>query len=407
LNQPRDRDNKNRKDWTFWRSQAGITPSFALAAAAIYAESDPLELAGMPLDTPTAGAAGDTGAGSAIEGPEERPQTYDYGPEAFQIIPFWKFLTGAVPDSLLKDRIVLVGATAEILHDTYDTPLGVVPGVLLHANRMMSTLEGSPVGRIPEAPFHVALLVLILVLSAIFFRIRAPLSAALLGVLLFAAREACARLFAANILIDVLSIYVTMAGAFALGLAFRSASLLAENRTLRRQSSRDGLTDLFTYRYLERRLKSEFDRSKKAGEALSFVIFDLDHFKKLNDAYGHEKGNDILIAFARILKSCTRGDDLVARYGGEEFCVLLPHKNAAESEQIAERVRTLLESTPFRFSRKGEASLSEIHATVSAGICSTESSEVFNGKELLRLADHALLTAKEEGRNRCVVHKGK
>ena len=151
---------------------------------------------------------------------------------------------------------------------------------------------------------------------------------------------------------------------------------------------------------MEFRLKAEFDKARKSGENLSFVIFDVDHFKKFNDNYGHEKGNEILMAFARILKYHTRGEDLVARYGGEEFCLLLPKKNKDEAFQIAERIRMSLGSSRFRFTRKGESSPSDIQVTVSAGICSTERPEVFNGKELLRLADGALLSAKERGRNR-------
>ena len=195
-----------------------------------------------------------------------------------------------------------------------------------------------------------------------------------------------------------------MGSALAAGLLHRSAKLFVENQGLRRQSFRDGLTDLYTYRYMERTLMSEFDRSKKAGETVSFVIFDLDHFKRLNDVYGHEKGNEILVAFARILKSYIRGDDLVARYGGEEFCLLLPRRNREEAFLIAERIRMSLAEMRFKFTRKGDPSPSDIGVTVSAGICSSDQKDAYNGKELLRLADAALLAAKEKGRNQVCVY---
>jgi len=211
--------------------------------------------------------------------------------------------------------------------------------------------------------------------------------------------------WAAGYIFDVPSFFAVVGIAFMVSLIYRSAVLFIENQGLRYQTSRDGLTDLFTYRYMEHRLMVEFDKAKREKRLLTFVIFDLDHFKRLNDGYGHEKGNEVLLAFAGILKKYSREEDIVARYGGEEFCLLLPEKGADEAKLIADRIRESISERNFRFKRKGKNAIQnappeDVRVTVSAGICSSDHGAVFNGKELLRLADSALLTAKSNGRNR-------
>lgn len=394
LDSPRDPDNTNRRHWP-----AKIAPpnapvySLGLILAARTSAREPSELL----------------ASVYSRRPEEIPaqgywSVYDYGPRDLHMVPFHKFLK-ASPESLdVKGRPVLVGATAEIFHDVYATPLGILPGVMVHANQTAALLGGRRLVPPSERLFYVGLLSALFALTAAFYRLRIWPSAAAALAAAALAYEGASRLFMAGVVLDLFSVFVMIAAAFGVSAAQRSLRLVMENRGLRYQSSRDGLTDLYTYRYMEKRLIEEFDKTRSGGQVVSLVIFDIDHFKRLNDAYGHEKGNEILIAFSRILKSFTRGDDLVARYGGEEFCILLPRQTVEEARLIAERVRTSLEEMNFKFTRKGESSISDVGMTVSAGVCSTESGDVFNGKELLRLADAALLTAKSTGRNKVCVH---
>src|SRR5690606_5499464 len=93
---------------------------------------------------------------------------------------------------------------------------------------------------------------------------------------------------------------------------------------LERQATRDPLTGVYNRRYIERRLKEEFDRARRSGEPLSLVVFDLDHFKEINDRNGHVTGDRVLKRFADMLTLCLRAHDLVARLGGDEFCAILP-----------------------------------------------------------------------------------
>lgn len=383
LNPLRDPDNVNRRFRLFWPSHSQVLPSFSGAIVARHR--------GVPLD------GGDD---------KVRWSVYDWRAEDLEIIPFWRFLQQSDAAARVRGKIVLVGATGEIFHDTYGTPLGMMPGVVIHANQVLSLLEGRRVKTPDPAIVKTAALAFALLAALVFFFLPPAWSAAAFAAALVAAAGFVRYAFMKKgLMADPLIVYGAPVTAAASALAVRLFRLMIENRGLRRQSSKDGLTDLYTYRYMEARLILEYDRAGKAGTVLSFVIFDIDHFKKLNDAYGHEKGNEILVAFSRILKANTRGDDLVARYGGEEFCLVLPHRDREEACQIADRIRLSLEQSRFRFARKDEKGTSEIHATVSAGISSSDTQGVFNGKELLRLADSALLLAKTNGRNRIEVYR--
>ncbi len=160
-----------------------------------------------------------------------------------------------------------------------------------------------------------------------------------------------------------------------------------------REAITDRLTGLYNYAYFLEALKREKDRADRSGGHFSLAIFDLDHFKGVNDTYGHEKGNQLLRAVANILKASSRKVDTVARYGGEEFMVLMPDSNGSEME-VAERIRTQIENAEFPGIAEGPLKI-----TISAGICSypKEASTVM---ELLDRADQGLYRAKNSGRNR-------
>lgn len=404
LNTPRDPDNTNRKHWpirTLADREVRFSLSLLLCARHLGLEAGDLYQRHY-LEAPYGAAAG-----GFSKGRTQSPafwSAYDYRLDDFTVIPFWKVLRSDEFHSDLEGRMILVGATGEIFHDIYNTPLGTMPGVVVHANQSAAYLNAVRLITVSGARFYTALLAGLFFLTFVFYRLRTSVGLLLAGALSVIAYGVAVHLFERAILVDLFSILSVIAMGVLIGVLYRSVILFIENRGLKYQTTRDGLTDLYTYRFMERKLMSEFDRAGKVGEVVSLVIFDLDHFKHFNDAYGHEKGNEILIAFSRILKLNTRGDDLVARYGGEEFCVLLPRQNSDEAIRVAERVRESLAKTEFKFSRKGESFPSEIRVTVSAGICSSDSPDVFNGKELLRLADSALLRAKEQGRNRVCTH---
>ena len=162
----------------------------------------------------------------------------------------------------------------------------------------------------------------------------------------------------------------------------------------------DTLTSLYNRRLFEERLGIETQKSFYGGTPLSLVMVDIDHFKKVNDTFGHLEGDKVLCKIASLLKDSVRKKDTVARYGGEEFVLILPGAGLEESAMIAERIRRLVENTPMQII--GQA---QINLTVSLGISNFPIHRPNSKEELVKMADQALYEAKEEGRNRvCIFH---
>ncbi len=165
----------------------------------------------------------------------------------------------------------------------------------------------------------------------------------------------------------------------------------------------DSLTQLATKRHLSIQLGHLMHRAEVTHEPLSLIIFDIDHFKKFNDTYGHLAGDGILKAVASILKDQLRRDDLPARYGGEEFVVVLPNTAKEDAVRIAEKIRSAIERCPFR---PGGGADKTVAVTMSGGVAA-HMVDGTTSNEILGAADQALYLAKERGRNRIVEYRGR
>ena len=144
-------------------------------------------------------------------------------------------------------------------------------------------------------------------------------------------------------------------------------------------------------------LKTEFKIARRYGHPISFIMADLDHFKQVNDEYGHPFGDYVLKELAVILKSCARESDLVARYGGEEFAVVLPRGDRNTAALFAERFRTAVAARQF------DNGHHRVNLTVSLGMSTYPlDAEITSPEILVYLADQALLQSKQSGRNRLV-----
>jgi len=159
----------------------------------------------------------------------------------------------------------------------------------------------------------------------------------------------------------------------------------------------DRLTGLFNFGYFMDRLKEERMRAERYHRLLSIALFDIDHFKKYNDAHGHPAGNEVLKKIASILKEEAREVDIVARYGGEEMVLVLPETSRRRAVDLADRVRRRIEKT--HFDKMETQPLGKI--TISAGV-STYPVDAGNEEELIRKADQSLYRAKSLGRNQVV-----
>lgn len=155
----------------------------------------------------------------------------------------------------------------------------------------------------------------------------------------------------------------------------------------------DSLTGTNNRRSLESHLKEEVERHKRYNHPLSLIMFDIDHFKSVNDNYGHQCGDFVLQKIAEIVTHSIRNEDTLARYGGEEFCCLLPETPIDAAAKLAERFRTAIADHSFKFGK------STVRITISLGV-SAMNAKAPTPELLLKKADDGLYMAKNKGRNR-------
>ena len=171
-----------------------------------------------------------------------------------------------------------------------------------------------------------------------------------------------------------------------------------QNAELERLANTDYLTNLYNRRRFFQAAQDEFAGAIRSRNPISITLMDLDHFKRINDTHGHLTGDQVLIHIAKLIRSHCRVSDVAARYGGEEFIILHPSIDRQNAFQVAERIRKVVEVTPFPF--EGD----EIDVTLSAGVVDTKAGRDFKRiDDILGLADKALYRAKDAGRNQVVV----
>ncbi len=173
----------------------------------------------------------------------------------------------------------------------------------------------------------------------------------------------------------------------------------ARSRQLSDALDRDSLTGLLKHSRIKEQVDIELSRAQRTGEALSLVMLDLDHFKQINDSYGHPAGDKVIKAIAHLLRQRLRKMDAVGRYGGEEFVAVLPRCTRAEAHLLMEDIRKRFRDLTFTVDQK------IFHVTLSAGVASFESG-IERAEQLLQEADAALYRAKSEGRNRVCSLRG-
>jgi len=169
------------------------------------------------------------------------------------------------------------------------------------------------------------------------------------------------------------------------------------NEKLEQLAFRDSLTNLFNHRYFQEILAKELARSKRYNSPLSLIMFDIDHFKKVNDTYGHPAGDKVLLNLANNISTAVRPSDIISRYGGEEFIVILPETPAAGMRVFAERLRRSVASLPTQIGKE------TVYVTISCGGVSISPESKATQQELIDAADQGLYTSKKNGRNQVTV----
>ncbi|MCP3951877.1 MAG: GGDEF domain-containing protein [Desulfobacterales bacterium] len=170
--------------------------------------------------------------------------------------------------------------------------------------------------------------------------------------------------------------------------------LQAEHEKLRDLVSIDELTGLFNFRFLKSALEGEMERTRRTGLSTGLIMVDLDHFKKINDTYGHENGNLALQAAARIWINHLRKIDIPCRYGGEEFIIILPNTKIHDAIRAAQRLRAELAAATINLN------MDSVHLTASFGVDEYREGEDMTADAFIHRVDMYVLDAKKKGRNR-------
>lgn len=182
-----------------------------------------------------------------------------------------------------------------------------------------------------------------------------------------------------------------------LSLQRENLDLVVRNRTLSEVSSRDTLTGLYNRWYVIEKIDSELNRAIRHGSPMSLLMLDIDHFKRINDTWGHPAGDEVLKSVGKMLRESCRVYDVPGRYGGEEFCIVLPETRPGNTTVVAERIRKRLESTELPL---GDGSVAVTASIGIAGMDVAEESDILSPAALIDRADRALYSAKSRGRNR-------
>jgi diguanylate cyclase (GGDEF)-like protein len=210
------------------------------------------------------------------------------------------------------------------------------------------------------------------------------------------------RRFADNILLSEL----TQLHERSKHLEHRAEKLAAENEQLRTElvnmvrsldlaSRIDGMTGLANRRDIMEKIDRETTRSQRHQHPFTIILINVDKFKQVNDTYGYNAGDDVLVEVSRVLRGCVRNEDICGRWGGEEFLLLLPETSAEDSLPVANKVLESISMTEFKANKPG------IRITVSVGICEHDPTQTIH--ECISKANKALILAKQGGRNRYVI----
>ncbi len=240
---------------------------------------------------------------------------------------------------------------------------------------------------------HLLSIISVLGFRSMMFGLVFELAGALLAVLIFGLNinvEADNLLILASI--PMITMYPLLVGYNAFKLAHK---LSAKQKVLRKLNRIDVLTGLYNRSYLDEQLERTFLLSQRSKSAASIIFIDVDHFKKVNDRYGHIIGDKVLQNISKILMKCARETDLCGRYGGEEFCILMPDTDRLSARIFAERLRAQVNDAILESSN-------EVRGTISLGVAEI-SDNMKNYTDWLMQADTALYKAKQQGRNQTIL----
>jgi diguanylate cyclase (GGDEF)-like protein len=328
------------------------------------------------------------------------------GLSTFKYVPFWKIyksienerkgLPPVLDKNFFKNKIIFIGATATSLYDIKSTPLSrIYPGVEVQATVFNNILDNNIIERVSApANFGICILLAFLIGIAV-IKIREPIISTVTSVIILAAYFGFATymLNRHNLWFDVLPQTAFALMTFTFMFIVKYVLKSKDFEYTYKLATTDGLTNLFNHRYFQEHLTKSMKKCDKTGERFSLVLIDIDHFKKFNDTYGHQAGDEVLRQVGQTLRKAVKAHDLVARYGGEEMVIVLDKAHSEAALKIANRICKTVADRPFELSEG-----LTVNVTISLGVA-TYPIDGTTSAELIEFADQGLYRAKKNGRN--------
>ena len=321
---------------------------------------------------------------------------YSFSPSKFTIIPAWKVFKRQISVDTFKNKIVLMGVTAELTHDMYKTPLGTLPGIVIKAYELATVLSQGSISRFSYLFEYLILIVLLFIVGLFSYRFVLGRGFGIFCSMMLIYYAFYFILVWNNVYTDGFA-PILLGGLIYIGANFyKQVRLRHDINKLQVLAVTDSLTGLYVRRYFQLRLKYEWSHARKTGSPFSLLMLDIDFFKNVNDTYGHLCGDMVLSKVSFIIQECCRKVDVVCRYGGEEFAIILAQTDHEGASFLAEKIRSTVEKTLFTYEQQ------EVKTSISCGITTYGRQAAESPEELIARADDCLYKAKEGGRNRVV-----
>jgi len=320
-----------------------------------------------------------------------------YGPQyTFEYISFSDVYKNKMPNGYFKDKVVFIGATMVSTFDIKSTPVSsIMPGVEVQATVFNNIIENQSVKRVSGTVDLIISLILSFIVAFIIIKVQEPVISSLITVFIVLGYIFTSSLLLSDyhLWVGVVSPVVFVAVTFTAMYIIKYVLKAKDFEYTYKLATTDGLTDLYNHRFFQEKLRENMKKSDRTGSRFSIVLIDIDFFKKFNDTYGHQAGDEVLRQVARVLKRSVKTNDIVARYGGEEMVLILVDADTDSAIAIADRICKTIAGRNFVL-----AEGLQVNVTISLGIA-TYPAHGKQSTELIEFADKGLYRAKKNGRN--------
>ena len=325
-----------------------------------------------------------------------------YGPTGtYQHIPIYKLIKnieeGNPKEYNFRNKIIYFGTTAASLFDIKTTPVSKIhPGVEVQATYLNNILDNNFITKVNGTITFIISLILAAITGYLVLNLVSPAVITVSFLSIYSAYILVAYYlmkfgnYWLNLVAPILLGFLVFVIAFVIKYIIKSRDFDQQYKL----ATTDGLTELYNHRYFQEQMKMQVEQCKRYGTSFSLIIIDIDYFKKFNDTFGHQAGDNVLRQVAQILKNNIRATDIACRYGGEEMSIILPNSTKNSSLTTAEKICKRVASNKFKLNN---VALEE-NVTISLGVA-TYPDDGETASEIIEAADKRLYQSKHNGRN--------